>query len=252
MVAAAGVAYDGLAPEVLAARLATPGLVYLPEVTSTLDEAHRLAARGAPAGSAVLADRQTRGRGRLGRPWSSPAGQGIWLAYLVRPAAATGVLALRVGLAVARAVEALGARPGLKWPNDVLLDDRKLAGVLCEARWARGVPAWVAVGIGINVHGPLPPDLAARAATLSEAVAADRVAVLERLLPALHGLSAAAVLDAGERDALAARDWLQGRALAAPAAGRAAGIDASGALLVETARGTVRVTGGTVELAAGD
>lgn len=242
-----GVAYDGLTPEALAARLRAPGLVCLGAVTSTLDEAHRLAAAGAPPGTAVLADRQTRGRGRRGRPWASPAGRGIWLAYLVRPAAAsTGVLSLRVGLAVARAVERFGATPRLKWPNDVLLGDRKLAGVLCEARWAGGAPAWVAVGIGINVHGPLPDELAETAATLDEAAPVGRVELLERLLPALSALPDAPLLAAPERESLAARDWLRGRRLTGPVPGIAAGLDASGALLVETPEGTVSVTGGTV------
>jgi BirA family biotin operon repressor/biotin-[acetyl-CoA-carboxylase] ligase len=243
--------YDGVTPAALAARLGTPALVCLAEVTSTLDEVHRLAARGAPAGTAVLADRQTRGRGRQGRVWQSPGGRGIWLAYLVRPAAAeNGVLALRAGLAVARAVEALGARPRVKWPNDVMLGDRKLAGVLCEAKWEEGRPAWVAIGIGINVKGPLPDGLVGLAATLDEAVTASRVDLLARLLPALHALPRGSELGPDEREALAARDWLCGRRLLEPVPGTAAGIDAAGGLLVETDAGTEVVVSGTVRLGA--
>jgi BirA family biotin operon repressor/biotin-[acetyl-CoA-carboxylase] ligase len=245
----AGATYDGVTFPALAVRLRTPALVCLAEVTSTLDELHRLAALGAPAGTAVLADRQTRGRGRQGRAWQSPGGQGIWLAYLVRPAAAeTGVLALRAGLAVARAVEALGAGPRVKWPNDVMLGDRKLAGVLCEAKWERGRPAWVALGIGINVKGPLPDGLAGLAATLDEVGPAGRVDLLARLLPALHALPTGSELGPDEREALAARDWLRGRRLLEPVPGTAAGIDAGGGLMVETDAGTERVVSGTVRL----
>jgi len=241
--------YDGVTPPALAARLETPALVCLAEVPSTLDEVHRLAAQGAPAGTAVLADRQTRGRGRQGRAWESPGGRGIWLAYLARPAAAdTGLLALRAGLAVVRAMESLGARPLVKWPNDVMLGDRKLAGVLCEAKWERGRPAWVALGIGINVKAPLPAGLAGLAATLDEAVPAGRVDLLARLLPALHALPTGSELTPDEREALAARDWLCGRRLLEPVPGTAAGIDATGGLLVETARGVRRVVSGTIRL----
>jgi BirA family biotin operon repressor/biotin-[acetyl-CoA-carboxylase] ligase len=244
-----GIAYDGLSPAALAARVRTPALVCLAEVGSTLDELHGLADHGAPAGTAVLADCQVQGRGRLGRSWQSPAGRGIWLAYLIRPPEMeTGVLALRAGLAVARAVEALGARPRIKWPNDLMLGDRKLAGVLCEARWEQGRPAWVALGIGINVKGPLPDEIAGVAATLDEAVPAGRVELLEQLLPLLHGLSGNARLEPEEREALAARDWLAGRRLVEPIAGLAAGIDQDGALLVDTSAGTQRLTSGTVRV----
>jgi BirA family biotin operon repressor/biotin-[acetyl-CoA-carboxylase] ligase len=248
--AASAAAYDGLAPAALAALVRTPGLVCLPDVTSTLDELHQMAAQGAPAGTAVLADRQTAGRGRQGRPWRSPAGQGIWLAYLSRPAtAAIGVLSVRVGLAVIRAAEALGARPRLKWPNDVMLGERKLAGVLCEARWDGGRPAWVAIGIGINVHGPLPADLRPGAATLDEAVPAGRVELLAQLLPLLHAVPQGEELSAGERREVESRDWLRGRRLIAPLAGMVMGIDGRGALVVETEGGRRHIGSGTVQVA---
>jgi BirA family biotin operon repressor/biotin-[acetyl-CoA-carboxylase] ligase len=243
--------YDGLTPDELARRTGAPQLLVLGEVTSALDVLHDLAAEGAPSGAAVLADVQTRGRGRQGRSWHSPAGQGIWLAYLVRPPVPleSGVLALRVGLAVAAALERLGARPRLKWPNDVVLDGRKVAGILCEARSTPAAEVWVAVGIGMNVHGPLPAALTQGAITLDEAVAVTRVAVLERLLPLLHELALAPRLDPTERRVYAALDWLRGRRLQAPAAGVARGIDADGALLVETDAGPRRVIAGSVELA---
>jgi BirA family biotin operon repressor/biotin-[acetyl-CoA-carboxylase] ligase len=243
--------YDGIDLPALSERLRTPLLVVRAEVTSTLDVLHRLAVEGAPAGTAVLADRQTEGRGRRGRAWLSPAGRGIWLAYLVRPTASDpGVLSLRAGLAVAAAAGALGATLRIKWPNDLMLGDRKLAGVLCEARWEQGRPAWVALGIGINVRGPLPAEVAGTAATLDEVVPAGRVDLLARLLPALHALPMDRELTAEERRVLAERDWLRGRRLIAPIAGVAAGIDADGALRVETGAARERVTSGTVRLLA--
>ncbi|MBI4420011.1 MAG: biotin--[acetyl-CoA-carboxylase] ligase [Gemmatimonadetes bacterium] len=241
--------YDGLAPADLAARLRAPGCLSLASVTSTMDIAHGLAAEGAPAGSVVLADEQVVGRGRQGRRWHSPAGSGIWLSYLLRPTRSTegGVLALRVGLAVTDALAEVGAAARLKWPNDVLLEDRKLAGVLCEARWAADRLEWVAVGVGINVRGTFPPEIAPRAIALCEVVpSVTRLAVLEALVPRLHRLPDLPQLSEGERAAYQRVDWLAGRALDQPVRGRALGVDASGALLVETGRGTQRVLGGGV------
>lgn len=243
--------YDGLDTASLAARLHTPGLLCLPEVTSTLDLAHELAREGAPAGTAILADEQRRGRGRQGRVWHSPKGVGIWLGYIARPAAPleSGVLGLRVGLALVDALATLGFEPRLKWPNDVMVSDRKAAGILCEARTdERG--SWVAIGVGINVRGPLPDTIAATAVALST-VRPDvgRVAVLERFVPRLHALSGAPRLTENERRAFARCDWLRDRPLTEPIAGTARGIDPDGALLVETREGTQRVMGGSVRAA---
>lgn len=235
--------YDGLTPADLAARLGSPDCLVLARVTSTMDIVHSLAAEGAPAGTVVLAEEQVAGRGRQGRHWHSPAGKGIWLGYLLRPRAqaAGGVLALRVGLAVASALRDLGAAPSLKWPNDILLGSRKAAGILCEAR------GWVAVGVGMNVHGPLPPEVREHAVALDQVVPrASRVAVLERLVPRLHQVGEAPVLSADERAAYQAQDWLAGRQLLEPVRGRAVGVDLDGALLVETPLGRERVVAGSV------
>ena len=241
--------YDGVAPAELAARLKAPGCLSLVSVTSTMDIVHELAAEGAPAGIVVLADEQVAGRGRQGRRWHSPRGGGIWLGYLVRPARATeaGVLALRVGLALAESLADIGVDVRLKWPNDVLLQDRKLAGILCEARWSADRLSWIAVGLGINVSGPLPAELRAHAITLREvANRTTRIEVLQSLVPRLHGLSDAAALSEAERAAYARRDWLTGRSLSAPVTGLVRGVDAQGALLVDGDRGLTRVVGGSV------
>jgi BirA family biotin operon repressor/biotin-[acetyl-CoA-carboxylase] ligase len=244
------VTYDGLAPEVLAAHLGLPHLVVRSEVTSALDELHALAAAGAPGSTTVLADRQTRGRGRQGRIWQSPAGRGIWLAYLLRPIGdGAGLLALRAGLAVARALEGLGFPARVKWPNDVLVDGRKVCGILCETRWRGGVPLWSAVGIGINVHGPVPADVAATAAALDERAPASRMAVLERLVPLLGMLPSEPVLSEAERAEWSARDWLANRRITEPVPGIARGVGADGALQIETAAGLRSALAGHVTIA---
>ncbi|OGU03529.1 MAG: biotin--[acetyl-CoA-carboxylase] ligase [Gemmatimonadetes bacterium RBG_16_66_8] len=246
--------YDGVSQAELALRLGTPGCLVLPRVTSTLDLIHELAAEGAPAGTVVLAEEQVAGRGQRGRVWLSPAGGGVWLGYLVRPgaSAAGGVLALRVGLAVVSALADLGAVVKLKWPNDVMLDGRKLAGVLCEGRTLPGGAEWLAVGVGINVRGPVPRELAGRAAALDEIVSEpSRVAVLERLVPALHLLAHTPRLTAEERGAFALHDWLAGRRIREPIEGEVAGIDHDGALVVTTAAGERRLMSGSIVTAPG-
>jgi BirA family biotin operon repressor/biotin-[acetyl-CoA-carboxylase] ligase len=141
---------DGVPAAELARRWGVPQCGLFRELGSTLDAVHEVAAQGAPAGTVVLAEAQTAGRGRDGRTWQSPAG-GVWLGVLLRPARAElGVMSVRVGLAVADAVDTLLGRPEtrLKWPNDVLLGERKLAGILCEGRWQGATVQWLAVGVG--------------------------------------------------------------------------------------------------------
>ncbi|PYO73567.1 MAG: biotin--[acetyl-CoA-carboxylase] ligase [Gemmatimonadetes bacterium] len=138
---------DGIPAAVLARRWGVPQCGVFRSLTSSLDAIHDLGAQGAPAGTVILAEEQTAGRGRDGRTWRSPAG-GVWLGMLLRPPLPpAGVLSLRVGLVLADVVEAiLGVRPsalsgprvGLKWPNDVLVDDRKVAGAAGRARHCSG------------------------------------------------------------------------------------------------------------------
>lgn len=156
-------------------------------------------------------------------------------------------MALRVGLALAAMVERLGARVGLKWPNDVVAGERKLAGVLCEARWEGPRAQWIAIGIGMNVYGPLPEVLTDRAVALDELVpGVTRVAVLERLIPRLHQLRDAARLSDAERIAYARRNYLSGKRLLEPVLGEVCGVGPDGALLVEGAGTLQRVLGGSI------
>jgi BirA family biotin operon repressor/biotin-[acetyl-CoA-carboxylase] ligase len=247
--------YDGVSPADLAARIRCPSCLVLRSVSSTLDLVHELAEEGAPAGTAVLADEQVRGRGREGRQWHSPPGSGILLGYLHRPrrAGVAGVLALRVGVAVGEALAALGIEARLKWPNDVVIRGRKAGGILCEARTASGEVAWVGVGIGLNVRGPVPAEVAQRAVALDEVrPGITRLQVLEALMPRLHQLAEGSTLSQTERDAYRRVDWLAGREVVEPVVGRVAGVDADGALVVETRGGRQRVLAGTVQVAGGD
>jgi BirA family biotin operon repressor/biotin-[acetyl-CoA-carboxylase] ligase len=142
-------------------------------------------------------------------------------------------------------------RAQLKWPNDVLLDDRKLAGILCESRWQGETRQWLGVGVGINVANEIPEELRHSAVALSELrEGVRRIDVLDLLVPALAACATQrAELTEQELAAFAARDWLRGRHLAQPARGRAAGLAPDGALLVDGAAGRVAVRDGSVRLA---
>ena len=215
----------------------------LRETPSTQDELHRLAEEGAPAGTAVVAESQVAGRGSRGRTWVSAPG-GLWLSVLWRgPAGMAQLLSIRAGLAIASVLDGLGGLPPvrLKWPNDVIIDDAKVGGILCEGRWG---PAngWVAVGVGLNVTNPLPSDARFRPASLAQwrpdldaaALAAPVAAVLGRL-PATPTLSQE------ELDAWRARDWLAGRLLRAPVTGRISGVNSAGRLLVDNESGRLEI-----------
>jgi BirA family transcriptional regulator, biotin operon repressor / biotin---[acetyl-CoA-carboxylase] ligase len=232
-----------------------PQVIRLPTVDSTMDLLHGLAAEGAGAGTVVVAGEQTGGRGSRGRGWRSPSG-GLWLSLLLRPSSAVGIelLGLRIGLAVTEALAALspGVPVEIKWPNDLMLDDRKLGGILCEARWQGESLAWVVAGVGINVANPIPPELAGMAISLAEQLPGITPQVIEPALTArLRALDAPAErLRLSELKALRQRDWLYGRPLLAPEPGIAQGIADDGALLVRRTEGEiVPVRAGTVKLA---
>jgi BirA family biotin operon repressor/biotin-[acetyl-CoA-carboxylase] ligase len=232
------VSWDGLDALALASLIGAPRLELADSVGSTLDLAHELAAQGAAAGTIVLADAQTVGRGRQGRAWSSPPGRGIWLTVILRPAAAPagGALAVRAGLACLDALRAVhpGLAPRLKWPNDLMVLDRKAGGILCEARWASGRLAWVAVGLGLNVHGPVPAEVRDLAIALDDVVhGVARATVLAALAPRLMVLGRAeATLSFAERAAFLDSAWV-------PPGESVAGIEPDGALLVRREGGVL-------------
>jgi len=226
--------------------LGTPRL-HLRTVDSTNLRARELAVAGAPHGTLVTASEQTAGRGRQGRSWSAPAGTALLMSLVLRDPPA--LVALRAGAAVADAAERLdlaGRRAAVKWPNDVLLEGGKVAGILVEAR---PQDRWAVLGIGLNVAVPLerlPVEARARAATLGRA-SADVESALADILAAL-GRALAAPLE-NVLDALRERDALHGRAVSWTGGdGIAAGIDPEGRLLVRTRAGTVALDAGEVHL----
>ena len=240
--------YDGRDSSALAALLDVPRVVVCESTASTMDDAHALAAAGAPAGSMVLTDRQSAGRGRHGRRWASESGQGIWMTLVERPndASAIDVLSIRVGLRAARALDRYAVAPiRLKWPNDLFIDDAKLAGILIEARWRASRIDWVAIGIGVNVR--VPTGVAGAAALRANV---DRVDVLTELVPAVRAAAQArGPLTDGELREFAARDLAVGRTCVDPAAGEVRGIAPTGELLVDTAAGLKAFRDGSLTFA---
>lgn len=232
--------------EQLARALHLPEVEVFEEVGSTLDVAHERATAGAPAGTLILADAQTAGRGRQGRSWSSEPGRGIWLTLIERPADRRGldVLSLRVGIGIATALEPLMGEPlRLKWPNDVYRGAKKLAGVLVEARWRGADPDWVAIGVGLNVVTPGDQ----RHAVGLESTGVSRNDALLAIVPALRrAASLGGPLTAAELDAFSSRDLARGRRITEPVPGAVNGINASGALLVLTTDGLTTVQAGSL------
>jgi BirA family biotin operon repressor/biotin-[acetyl-CoA-carboxylase] ligase len=211
-----------------------PRVELLESTTSTMDVAHRLATEGAPAGTVVIANEQTAGRGRGGKSWQSSPGAGLWLTLIERPADTSGldVLSIRVGIAAAESLDRFAPEPiRLKWPNDLYLDQGKLAGILVEARWREQSVEWIAIGLGLNVRRP---ESVESAAGLEPGTA--RVDVLGELVPALRFAAAATgPLDVTELEEFNARDLARGKMCTQPALGRVAGISATGELLVALA-----------------
>lgn len=241
--------YDGYSAEELGSLVGSPRCLVFDTVTSTLDVVHAIAEEGAPAGSLVVADAQVAGRGRQGRRWHSPPGAGVWLGYLGRPTRGgeRGVAALRVGLALTETLGALDIAASIKWPNDIVVSDRKVGGILCEGRWARDRLRWMAVGVGVNVHGPMPEELRDVAVALDEVQPyVTRVGLLEQLVPRLHDLPDRPELTEAELRTFHMHDWLAGRRIGAPVPGRGRGIDVDGAFLIETDAGVERIVGGGI------
>jgi BirA family transcriptional regulator, biotin operon repressor / biotin---[acetyl-CoA-carboxylase] ligase len=201
---------------------------------STNERARALAAAGAPHGTLVTADEQTAGRGRQGRVWVAPPGAALLMSVVLRNAPATLPLAAAVA-----ACEALPVDAAIKWPNDIWIGRRKLAGILVEARPQEG---WAVLGIGVNVSDAPPLE---HVTSLDSAIGPDEL--LERLLLALDtwlSRPLAEVLTAWRsRDALLGETvrWQNG-------SGKGVGIDDRGALLVDTGSGRVALDAGEVHL----
>ncbi len=218
---------------------------------STNARAKDLAALGAPHGTLVTADEQTAGRGRSGRTWSARPGSGLLMSLLLRDLDERHeMLPLATAVAACEACEALaGVECAIKWPNDVWIDRRKLAGILIEGRPQEG---WAVIGLGLNIStdpDEFPEELRETATSLKasggRAPGRDELlAVLLERLGTLLDAPAATVLGAWR-----ARDALKGTEISwSEGSGTARGIDDTGALLVETPGGEVALQAGEVHL----
>jgi BirA family biotin operon repressor/biotin-[acetyl-CoA-carboxylase] ligase len=215
---------------------------------STNERARELADQGALHGTLVTADEQESGRGRQGRVWSAPPGTAVLMSLILRDLDERhALLPLVAAVAVCEACEGAGpVTPAVKWPNDVWIDGKKVSGILIEGRPQAG---WAVLGVGVNVTtDAFPDDLAEIATSLRLAgVETTPAQVLDALLASLNEW-----LDAPHDAVLAAwreRDALKGeRVRWSGGEGVAAGIDDSGALLVETDDGRVTLDAGDVHL----
>jgi BirA family biotin operon repressor/biotin-[acetyl-CoA-carboxylase] ligase len=226
--------------------------IHLPTVGSTMDYARGLAERGAASGTMVTADEQTAGRGRHGRRWATPHGTALACSAILRPLDLEhNLLPLAVPIAVCEAAEEVApVRCQVKWPNDVWLRGRKLAGVLIEAR----PPQWALIGIGMNLaiaDDEFPDDLRWPATSLGHGVTTvDLVPALRRALGRWTQAPPAEIrAEFARRDALEGREvsW-QGAGSVPDGSGRAAGIDEHGNLIVDASEGRVTLGAGEVQL----
>jgi BirA family biotin operon repressor/biotin-[acetyl-CoA-carboxylase] ligase len=236
-------------------------MLWLDTTSSTNDIAARLAGLGAEEGTTVVAEAQTSGRGRMGRTWFSPTGAGLYVSIVLRPDTdphASALLTLAAGVALAEGVEAsIGLPAEIKWPNDLLVGRRKLAGILAEAASQSGSLHFIVLGFGLNLRpAAYPPELADRATSIEAEIGrpADRALILAEILSALaaryadlrHGRFDA-ILSAWRQRAPSLRgslvEWDSPRGVKR---GRAEDIDGTGALLVREGGRTERLTAGEV------
>jgi BirA family transcriptional regulator, biotin operon repressor / biotin---[acetyl-CoA-carboxylase] ligase len=167
---------------------------YFAELTSTNSYARELAENGAEEGEVVIAESQTQGRGRLGRRWESPPLANLYFSVILRPAlvpAHAPQITLMAAVALAETVGSLIAQaPTIKWPNDILVEGKKLAGVLTEAACGSERIEYVILGIGVNVNyriDSMPPEIRQRATSIADLTqrGVDREGVMLRLIQAL-------------------------------------------------------------------
>jgi BirA family biotin operon repressor/biotin-[acetyl-CoA-carboxylase] ligase len=232
------------------------------KIGSTNTAAMAAAAEGAAEGSVFLAEEQTAGRGRGANTWQSPRSTGIYCSAVLRPALPPSdvlVLSLMAGLAVQAAIQRTDSRvqPDLKWPNDVLIDGKKVCGILTEMNAEATRVRYIVVGIGINVNqASFPKELQATSLRLATGSEWSRVELLAALLKSLDREYRQFVEGAGRRQSILQRfaensSWLRGKKVrieenGAAVEGTTEGLDERGFLQVRTAQGLQKVLSGTV------
>ena len=222
---------------------------YFDTIDSTNTRAKAMAAQGAPAGTVLIADHQTGGRGRLGRTFLSPAGTGIYMSVILRPncpPAELMHLTCAAAVAASDAVEkAVGLRPGIKWTNDLVHGNRKLAGILTELGFSpRGTVDWAVIGIGINclqTEADFDPAIRSFAGSLSMFAPCDRAKVAAALVEAFASMDLtrkAEIMDRYRADCITLGREVSLLRTGDPIRhGKAVDIDADGALIVEFSPG---------------
>lgn len=226
----------------------------LGKVPSTQAAARALAESGSAEGTVIVAEAQTDGRGRGGRRWHSTPG-GLYMTAVLRPRSAAGLVPLMAGVAVAETVGAtVGIDARLKWPNDILVDGRKVGGILTESAWSGGEVRYILLGIGVNLNNPLPPTLS-EATTLSNELgeSLDVNQFLDELLKRLEGHLRLLEAEPGEiLEAWRGRSATLGRHVEVvvdsgeTVHGVALDIDQDGALILETGGERRRVVSGSL------
>lgn len=150
-----GLSLEEVVPQLLTGVFGQNNYFYYPEIDSTNNLARALASGGYPEGTVVVAEMQTAGRGRSGRSWYSPAQQGIYLSIILRPAMPLreiSRISLLAAVAVAETLEEMGLQPRIKWPNDILINNRKITGILAEAIIRMDNVEYLILGIGLNIN----------------------------------------------------------------------------------------------------
>ncbi|EAX47233.1 biotin--acetyl-CoA-carboxylase ligase [Thermosinus carboxydivorans Nor1] len=259
---------DLLLPAEIVARLKTTVLGkeirYFSEIGSTNNEAKRLAAEGCPEGLIVVAEAQSTGRGRLARGWFSPFGKGIWLSVVLRPPfhpLDAPKCTLMAAVALTKAIRKVTEAPcGIKWPNDILYEGKKLVGILTEMSAEMDAINYVVIGMGINVNiapEEFPPELRDIATSVAAAAGrpVSRLALLAEVLAELETVYSLAVrqgfgpvLDEWRKLTITLGQQVNVLAPGETFAGIAVNIDNEGALLVDTGQGVRRILAGDVTI----
>jgi len=241
-------------------------IVVFAETGSTNDVAMQRGRQGAAGGLVIFAERQSAGRGRFGRAWASAAHRGLWFSLLLRPALPTTNwprLTTWAAVSLAKAIEnSIGLAAGIKWPNDLYLTGRKVAGILAESGVDSAGHPFAVVGIGVNVNhepGDFPPELAEKAGSLRMATGRtiDRPTLAANVLRQLDiQLSQVAsafpeIIAEATRRSLLLGHWVQLRFGSTVLEGRAEALDPDGHLLLRGADGSLtRLTAGEVSVVA--